>query len=281
MPININEKSIKFLGQIDSLKEQFWEQGYVVIPKVFNINEIGIVKSAIVNCSEMNQRFVDVKGKFDSGKKPAFESIFVMNDVFGEDIFSKLTRNYKLIDMVSYLFDDDAYVYHNKVALKYAKSVGFKYHQDYYYWYKMGCLLPNMATVFVAIDRATKENGCLKVIPGTHKLGRVEHTLFDGFSDSEVEQERLIAVKERFEEVYIELEAGDAVLFHCNLFHGSNDNLSNHSRLALLGCYNTKNNSPINRDWSHPPYAYQQRFFDGVNDSDAASMPDFSVTFEK
>ena len=32
------------------------------------------------------------------------------------------------------------------------------------YWYEDGCLVPTMGTVYIAIDRATKENGCLKVM---------------------------------------------------------------------------------------------------------------------
>ncbi|MCC2617228.1 phytanoyl-CoA dioxygenase family protein [Aestuariibacter halophilus] len=279
--MTFSEKSRAFLASFDNLKEQFWEKGYVVIPKAFSQQEVALVKRAIIGCEAMNERFRDVKAKFDSGKKPSFESIFVMNDVFGNDVFSKMTRNYKLIDMVSYLFDDDAYVYHNKVTLKYSNSVGFKFHQDYFYWYQMGCLFPQMATCFIALDAATEENGCLRLMPGSHKMGRVEHTLFDGFSDSEVEAERLNAAKQRFDEVPIALSPGDAVLFHCNLFHGSHDNLSDHSRLALLGCYNTKANSPINRRWSHPPYAPQSRFFGPLQEEDVENLPDFSVTFEQ
>jgi len=279
--LNLDERSVKFFNDFDSLKENFWDKGYVIIPKVFTGNEIKFVKDAITNCAEMNALYKDVQEKFESGKYPSFESIFVMNDVFGDDIFSKITRNHKLLDTVAYLFDDDAYVYHNKVTLKYGNMPGFKYHQDYFYWYKMGCLFPAMATCFIAIDKATKENGCLKIMPGSHKLGRVDHQLFDGFSDSEVEEDRLNAAYELFDEIYVELDPGDAVLFHCNIFHGSNANLSENSRIALLGCYNTKNNSPINREWSHPPYSYQKRIFDEITESDAKNLPDFEVSFQK
>ena len=281
MQIDIEEKSLDYIRQFKGVKSQFWNDGYVILPKVFKPQEIDVIKNVIQNCSEMNDLYLAAKKKYDSGQYPSFQSIFVMNDVFGNDVFSKATRNYKLLDMVSYLFDDDGYIYHNKVALKYGKTVGFKYHQDYFYWYQMGCLLPNMATCFIAIDQATKENGCLKIYPGTHKMGRVEHVLYDGFTDSEVAPDRLQAVQDRYEEVYLELDPGDAVLFHCNTFHGSDPNLSDHSRLALLGCYNTKNNSPINRESVHPPYSYQERIFDQISEDDAQCLPDFSVSFEQ
>lgn len=280
-PLDLDHRSLAFINSLADVKQKFWEDGYIILRNVFSQRETSILKKTVVNCAEMDNLYKAVKQKQEDGKYPSFESIFVMNDVFGEDVFSKATRNYKLLDTVSYLFDDDAYVYHNKVTLKYKGMVGFKYHQDYFYWYQMGCLFPNMATCFIALEHSTKENGCLKVIPGSHKLGRVEHTLFDGFSDSEVESERLEAVKSRFVEVYAELEAGDVIMFHCNLFHGSNQNLSNTSRLSLLGCYNTAKNSPINSNWSHPQYSVQERVFNEIVESDAQLLPDFKVTFEK
>ena len=75
--------------------------------------------------------------------------------------------------------------------------------------------------------------------------------------------------------------AGDVILFHCNTFHGSDSNLSENSRLAVLGCYNTKNNSPINTNSDHPPYSYQKRIYDEINEADSKSLPDFSVSFKK
>ena len=47
----------------------------------------------------------------------------------------------------------------------------------YRYWYNNGCLLPEMGSVFIPVDNCTKENGCLKVLDGSHKLGRINHIL--------------------------------------------------------------------------------------------------------
>jgi ectoine hydroxylase-related dioxygenase (phytanoyl-CoA dioxygenase family) len=156
---------------------------------------------------------------------------------------------------------------------------GFKYHQDYYYWYKLGCLYPDLATSYFAIDKSTKENGCLKIVPTTHELGRVEHNLYDGFSDSEVDPERQQLCIERFGEVYIELDIGDFVLFHANTFHGSNKNTSSSSRLALLGCYNTKRNNPIITNHPHPNFQVQGKIYDKICQSDIENQPDFTKNF--
>ena len=51
----------------------------------------------------------------------------------------------------------------------------WEWHQDYGYWYNNGCLAPDLASCLIAVDRATKENGCLQVLKGSHHLGRIDH----------------------------------------------------------------------------------------------------------
>ena len=41
-----------------------------------------------------------------------------------------------------------------------------------------GCLFPDMASAFIAVDPNTRENGCLQVLKGSHKMGRIEHGKF-------------------------------------------------------------------------------------------------------
>ncbi|MPC96334.1 hypothetical protein E2C01_091588 [Portunus trituberculatus] len=43
------------------------------------------------------------------------------------------------------------------------------------YWYNNGCLYPEMASVFLPVDDCDRENSCLQVIHGSHRLGRVDH----------------------------------------------------------------------------------------------------------
>ena len=54
--------------------------------------------------------------------------------------------------------------YHTKLVLKDPNGGGgFNWHQDYGYWYKNGCLKPDMATLWLPLDDVDEENGCLKV----------------------------------------------------------------------------------------------------------------------
>jgi ectoine hydroxylase-related dioxygenase (phytanoyl-CoA dioxygenase family) len=62
------------------------------------------------------------------------------------------------------LLDGEVYHYHTKLMMKEAYTGGqFVWHQDYGYWYDNTCLFPDMATVFIAIDKTDVGNGCLKV----------------------------------------------------------------------------------------------------------------------
>ena len=59
---------------------------------------------------------------------------------------------------------DEVYHYHTKLVLKDGHGGGaFNWHQDYGYWYKNGCLTPDMATAWVPLDDVDSKNGCLKV----------------------------------------------------------------------------------------------------------------------
>ena len=266
-----------------TLKEEaefFWQNGYMVIRNAFSPEEMGFVKSAIKQNKMMEERVEALRKKVADGKHPSFETIFVWNDTSGDDIFAKVTRNYKIIERLEYFFSDSVYVYHNKIALKYPGIPGFRYHQDYNYWYKMGNLYPDMATASTAIDAATIENGCLRILEGSHKMGRIDHEFHEAEHDSGVNEARLNIIRQRLKEVHIKLDVGDTVIFHCNTLHASDDNHSPASRIALLGCYNTKHNSPYSsKESGHPYYSEQKTVTEKITAADIARMPDFSLAY--
>jgi ectoine hydroxylase-related dioxygenase (phytanoyl-CoA dioxygenase family) len=256
----------------------FHLHGYLIVRNAFSREEMEIARTAIDTSERMQRQLGNIRAKTESGKHNAFETIFVWNDTGGDDVFAKLTRNYRIFERLEAIFRDRVYVYHNKVALKYPLVPGFRYHQDYYYWYSMGCLFPDMATASIAIDAATPENGCLRVLAGSHRMGRIEHEFDREREDSGVPEDRLAIIKIRCEEVLVELSVGDLVIFHCNTLHGSDDNASDRSRLALLGCYNTKHNDPyMATPCGHPFFHEQSIVTEKVSRADLARMPDFDL----
>src|SRR6185503_5764484 len=68
-----------------------------------------------------------------------------------------------VVDTMEEMLGGEVYHYHSKLTAKEPREGGaWEWHQDYGYWYHNGCVFPYMGSVMVALDRATRENGCLQ-----------------------------------------------------------------------------------------------------------------------
>lgn len=178
----------------------------------------------------------------------------------GNNIYGIIARSKRIVGSVEKILEDEAYHYHSKMILKDPKVGGaWTWHQDYGYWYQNGVLYPNLVSVFITVDKATKENGCLQVIKGSHKMGRINHVLTG--EQSGADMERVNEALKRLELVYCEMEPGDAIFFHCNLLHRSDQNKSEHPRWSLICCYNAKSNDPY-KGSHHPGYTPLKKVHD-------------------
>jgi ectoine hydroxylase-related dioxygenase (phytanoyl-CoA dioxygenase family) len=136
--------------------------------------------------------------------------------------------------------------FHTKLMQK-EPGVGgaWEWHQDYGYWYKNQFLFPDqLVSCMVALTSAHRANGCLQVIKGSHKMGRVNH----GFAGEQVgaDMEMVNHALTTLPHEYIELEPGDALFFHSNLLHRSEANTSDHPRWTIISCYNSLSNPAFN-----------------------------------
>ena len=143
-----------------------------------------------------------------------------------------------MVDTMEDLLGGEVYHYHSKITAKEPREGGaWEWHQDYGYWYKNGCLFPDMASAMVALDNCTRANGCLQVLRGSHRLGRVDHGLLEG-DQVGADLRRVEEAKKHLELVYCEMEMGDVLFFHCNTLHRSDQNRSDDRRWTLICCYN-------------------------------------------
>ena len=187
------------------------------------------------------------------------------------------------------LLDGEVYHYHSKMILKDAKVGGaWTWHQDYGYWYQNGLLFPQLASVMIAVDPATRENGCLQVLAGSHHMGRLNHVTTG--EQAGADKEKVDQALKRLELIHCEMEPGDALFFHCNLLHHSDQNRSEAPRWTLICCYNSAQNNPY-KDSHHPSYTPLEKVDDQAiktvgmtrfedDDSDVAWLEpemDFSV----
>ena len=227
--------------------KDFRDNGYILKRKLFSEDEISKLTEFIERNSEKENQ---ARETFSSTGKL---NITLWNEP-SNDLFGKFSTNERIVKPMEEFLEDEVYHYHSKIIWKKPGDGGFDWHQDYGYWYKQGCLYSDMGSCFIMLDRASKENGCLKVLKGTHKVGRIGHDSISD-TDEQADLERIALLEKRHETVYITAEPGDALFFHCNLLHSSAANDSNYSRRTLIVCFNTKSNSPFNKEISHAIYS--------------------------
>ena len=235
---------------------EFHETGYLLVRQLFDAEEAKLLISIARLDREMD------KARATTDAQGGVSRLRLRNEL-SDDIYSACVRCRRVVDTMEKLLGDEVYHFHHKMMLKEPFVGGaWEWHQDYGYWYQFNaCLFPDMASCMIAVDRATKENGCLQVIKGSHKLGRVEHGITG--TQTGADMERVTAALQRLELVYCELEPGDALFFHANLLHRSDQNKSPNPRWSLICCYNTKHNDPFKViPNSHPNYQYLERWPD-------------------
>lgn len=222
--------------------EAYNEKGYLIVRNFLSTPEVEKLYKIAVEDDAMRKHSFDLNDQ--SGKKTKLALWYKP----GNDAYGLLTKSKRMINSVHQLLDGNAPVchFHSKLMQKEPKVGGaWEWHQDYGYWYKNEFLFPDqMLSVMIAITDANKANGCLQVIEGSHKLGRVEH----GFSGEQVgaAQRYVELALKTMPIIYVELKAGDALYFHSNILHRSEANLSDKSRWSLISCYNRSSNAPYN-----------------------------------
>lgn len=232
----------------DELIQQFHDDGFLVVNNLLNANEIQLLRQ-IAKADGTLEANASSRADGEGGAV----KLVVRNSLPDDTIYGAIVRSRRIVMTMQQLLNDEVYHYHHKLILKEARIGGaWAWHQDYGYWYGNGCLFPDMASCMIAIDPATKENGCLQVVKQSHRLGRMEHGKVG--DQTGADPERVAAVLDRLPLVYCDLKPGAAVFFHANTLHRSDQNQSEHPRWAFICCYNTRHNDPY-KESKHPRYS--------------------------
>jgi phytanoyl-CoA hydroxylase len=130
--------------------------------------------------------------------------------------------------------------HHNCIMTKaprFSSETGW--HQDIRYW---SFEQPDLVSVWLALGTETPENGCLHVLPGTHRplcpRGRLDEAMF--LRADLPENRSLIASA-----VPVDLQAGDVLFFHARTFHAAGQNQTDQLKLSVVFTYRAESNRPL------------------------------------
>jgi ectoine hydroxylase len=228
---------------------KYHEDGYCLAQGFFDREEVDLLRRSAKEDNELDRRSF---GRADG--EGGVVRLSLWNHP-GDGIYGMFARCEKMVRSAERLLGGEVYHYHSKMILKDAKVGGaWAWHQDYGYWYGNGVLQPLLTSAFIAVDPCTKANGCLQVLRNSHHCGRINHILTGDQAGADRERvDELLKRPEQFPLVYVEMEPGDALFFHANTLHRSDQNKSENPRWSLICCYNAACNDPY-KESHHPRY---------------------------
>jgi phytanoyl-CoA hydroxylase len=191
---------------------------------LLNEAEVAELREAVAEPVVQEQRQVNTRKDYDG-------LVIIHDIVFLHPTFVKLARNSKLLDVVEILIGPNIEIQHCKINWKSPQSGAgeVKWHQDFPY-------LPHtnydVCAAFFVVNQATRENGCMRVVPRSHKLGQLKHTDENGKLLRYVNDSRFDEAHS--EPVDLVLQPGDVSIHHVLTLHSSYPNRSGNPRCAIV-----------------------------------------------
>jgi len=151
--------------------------------------------------------------------------------VRGSAAFLELARDPEIVDLVSGVIGEDVILWGCHVFCK-PPVDGYEtpWHQDGHYW----PIRPlATCTVWVALEPSTRENGCLRVIPGSHAARALHEHLHEDRSDLTLNQRMAAGSFDEAQAVDVELDAGEMSLHDVYMVHGARPNTSSRRRTGV------------------------------------------------
>ena len=211
--------------QIDS----YHENGYLMPLDLFTNDEATEIRTCIENLEASHDH--DIAGN-------TLNQFFRINGQVVIPFMAEIAKTPALLDAIEDLLGPDLMVWSCELFIKEPGTEKVvSWHQDLTYW---GLGETNdEVTAWIAFSDVSKQSGCMKFIPRSHKQNIVPHS--DTFGENNLlsrGQEIAVEVDEE-EAVYNELKPGQMSLHHGRLFHASGPNKSDDRRIGMAIRYVT------------------------------------------
>jgi ectoine hydroxylase-related dioxygenase (phytanoyl-CoA dioxygenase family) len=230
----------------DAVLRRYRDDGYVIFRQVISPD---LIAEADAHVQWLQDRHPARRGEDLSAELVARDPFWV-----------RLVSDDRLLDVASIFVGSDIALFASHYISKPAFSGKLvPWHQDGSFW----PLAPmRVITLWLAVDEATPENGCLRVIPGTHAEDL--HEVRERHGDAAVFDVETAAPVDESKAVDLVLKPGDVEVHHPNIMHGSNPNTSTKRRCGLTIRY-IPTTTRITSDEQPFPSALLLRGEPGVN----------------
>lgn len=224
--------------------QHFHDHGYLIVENLFTPEEAAHIRHIAATDPQVAAR-ANSNSNYDETTRDATKGIdtrLVYTPHLIDDTYSAIGQSQRLIAPLAQLFADKIRHYYHLTTLKNPHTGGWQYHQDYGYHYKE-FFYPSFCSVMFALDPATRDNGCLRVVKDSHLLGRLEHQ--SSGSQLIANPQRVEMALAEMEEIHCEMQPGSILYFHGNILHASDPNLSEHPRWALIFAFVAAKNTVV------------------------------------
>ena len=236
--------------QIDA----FWRDGYLMVEGAVTPSQLAALNGEITGWVEESRAHttpfgpptVDGRPRFDMGAehsaaRPALRRVNNPSDI--SDAYRTVMLDARMVDMVADLIGPDVKFHHCKINLKLrGAKTEVAYHQDFAYTPHTN---DDIVTALLFLDDIDEGNGCLTVVPGSHKgpmLSLFDGDRFAGGIAPDLERDALR------KSVPCVGRAGSVCLMHTKLLHGSAANGSAKARGLYICVYTAADAVPIARN---------------------------------
>ena len=231
-------------------KTFFEEEGYLIVENLLSPQELAECQAEILRLHKLAAE-LEAKGEnshfqrepYAKDESQALASRGIEDDRLPvlrkaentrqySEVFQRVSVHPKLIQAVQNLIGQDLLLFRSTLMFKPAfHGSAHGIHQDSAYWPMEP---PMLVTVSIALNDATPENGCFKVIPQSHKWG------LQSWGHIARKQDEPLTDHEEHDfskQVDVPLSAGSALFFHSLMAHGSGPNQSPDPRNTALYAY--------------------------------------------
>ena len=223
--------SVSMSRKLSTEEQGFYDQnGYVVVPGLFPLDELAEVDAEldrlVEEAEEKGQTGLEHKGSHRNKG-------WLLQLGLRSDLTRRFAQDERVLDLIEDVVKPGIAIYSAKLTAKMPRSTDIcHWHQDNAY-YNANSLSETRMSTWIPLVDVDEENGCLWVVPGSHKDGVREHGKYGGQCPQSMGPVDMVVEGA----VPCPVKAGSILLFHSDLWHHSKGNDTDVVRRAFIVSY--------------------------------------------